>query len=366
MNILIVSTEEYLTLRLLKCLAGRDNAVHVWEASGGQALRASRHCRRHRAFDCAALEYPTGPLCAEIDRYCRRHAIDIVLPSGMAAGFFLAACQANWPAATLPVPSFELLQTLNNKWRFSRLLEQHGLPFPESRLIVREEDAQAVPLPFPVIVKPLELDAGRGVARCNSQSELAAHVRRHRASLPLLVQEYIPGEDVGLGLLARAGEVLASTIQRQLPDSSGVEFIRHDGILDIGRQIMSVCNYEGIAHFDLRLDSRDGSVKVLECNPRFWASLPFCMVAGVNFAELGMRLALNLPLPDTSCRNVSLTFPTKVLSGAMRGRAQRLSEPSRAALRFTLSDPVPNLLIGAGRMRRKVGSLFLNAHEEVC
>ena len=278
----------------------------------------------------------------------------------MASGFLLASRQEGFHAAPiLPMPPMDLLRMLDNKWHFSRFLERHGLPFPHSRLLERAEDALALDLPFPVIIKPLDLDAGRGVARCDSSADVHAYLKRPDAATPLLIQEYIPGVDIGLGLLAHRGTVLAWTIQRQRPDGSGIEFIEHGGVLEIGRRIVDACQYDGITHFDMRLDSRDGSVKVLECNPRFWASLPFCMIAGVNFADLGVRLAQGLPVPEASYTTLSLTFPTKLFGGALRGASGwRLSEPSRHALRVTLADPLPHLSLGAGKIQRKMGSLF--------
>ena len=348
MNVLVISTEEYLTLRLLKCLAETDAAVHVFGSGRTRALRASRHCRRYTAFEPATLTR------ADVDRYCARYAIDVVLPSGMASGFLLSAWEGGLAAPALPMPPTELLRMLNDKWRFSRFLQQNGLPFPPSRLLERPEDARSLDLPFPVIVKPLDLDAGRGVARCDTREDVQAYLKRPDAALPLLVQEYVPGADVGLGLLVREGEILAWTIQRQRPEGGGVEFIADAGILEIGRQIVRACRYDGIAHFDLRLDERDGTAKVLECNPRFWASLPFCSLAGVNFADLGIRLALGRPLPAPAYRTISLTFPSRALASG-----RRLSEPTRRALRATLADPLPLVLLGAGKVQRKVESLFV-------
>lgn len=359
MNILVISTEEYLTLRLLKCLAPLDAVIHIISAVPSPALRASRYCRRYSTLPLAR---PSETLCADINGYCRRHQIDVILPSGMPSNFLLAEITGCLEAPVLPITSPGQLRILNNKWTFSRLLEDLGLPYPNSRLIEQAQDVETLDLRFPVIVKPLDLDAGRGVARCDTPDAVAAHVARHSAALPLLVQEFIPGADVGLGILARQGEILAWSIQKQATDGSGIEFIAHEGILEIGQRLMSHLCYDGIAHFDLRLDARDGSVKALECNPRFWASLPFCMVAGVNYAELGIRLALGQPLPEVLAGQISLTFPSRALTGALRGQAPgwRISEPSRSALRFTLADPLPYVCLGAGRIGSKMKSLFAN------
>lgn len=354
MNVLVLSTDEYLTLRLLKCLAAMGAAVHV--VGPGGAVRASRFCRRYTAVSSGALAAPSERTRALLARLCAQDKIDAVLPSGMAAVFLLAGLGRELGGApVLPTPPLEHLRVLNNKWEFARLLQRSGLPLPPTRLLAAPEDAQTLDLDFPVIVKPLDLDAGRGVARCDTPDALAAHAERHQAALPLLVQEYVPGADVGLGLLIRAGRVAAWTIQRQNPDGSGVAFIEHPGVLGVGEAIAALGPHDGVLHFDMRLDARDGSVKVLECNPRFWASLPWCLIAGVNFAEGAIRLAQGGPPPPTTYRTVGLTFPSKLLAGA-----RRLDEPTRRALRTTLADPLPLLCLGAGNLGRRVTSLFPN------
>ena len=362
MNILVLSTEEYLTLRLLKCLKATGANVTVLGCGDGSALRASRHCRRYESFNRSELVEPSGMLLARIEQVCRKQEINALLPSGMASGFFLATYKTRLPIPALPQPPLEVLRQLDNKWLLSRLLEENGLPYPKSRLLERAVDADILDLNFPVIIKPLNLDASRGVVRCDTCEEVTTHLRGVGNTLPLLAQEFIPGADVGLGLLASGGIVLASTVQRQKPDGSGVEFIDHPEILEIGRRILAICRYDGIAHFDLRLDERDGSVKVLECNPRFWASLPFCMLAGVNFADLGIRLALNQPVAETICRPVQITYPTSMLKAGLGRKTSGggLSRESHQALRYTLSDPVPNLLLGVQKVRSKLSGLLGN------
>lgn len=368
MRILVISTEEYLTLRLLKCLAPLNAEVYVVGAGSCPTLHASQFCRRYDGFPPPLFAGSPEMLRTEIDHYCRRHEIDVVLPSGMASSFLLSPWKGSCgTACLLPIAPLEMLKVLNNKWFFSRLLQQQALPFPDSRLIERNEDAETLDLKFPVILKPLEMDASRGVIRCDTVAAVASHLKRPGVALPLIAQEYIPGVDVGLGLLACHGTVGAWTIQKQLADGSGIEFIEHEQILEIGRRIMAACEYHGIAHFDLRIDERDGSIKVLECNPRFWASLPFCMLAGVNFADLAIRLALDEPLPKASYQMLGITFPTKILSGALRGEVScwNIAEPSRKALQFTLSDPLPYVCRGADRVRRTAEAFFLRKPREL-
>jgi len=123
-------------------------------------------------------------------------------------------------ALGLPYNSPESVHACRSKLRQREVLRAAGLPVPEVFSLGLEEPLDAV-LPqveFPCVVKPLSLAASQGVIRANDAREFAAAVARIRALLEspeiqvtrepaldrLLVERYIPGEEVALeGLLDR-------------------------------------------------------------------------------------------------------------------------------------------------------------------
>ncbi len=129
-----------------------------------------------------------------------------------------AACAAR--ALGLRYNSRESVEACRSKIRQREVLWAAGLPVPEFFSFGLEESPEAV-LPrvrFPCVVKPLSLAASQGVIRANDAAEFAAAVARIRALLAwpeiqvtrepgldrLLVEDYIPGEEVALeGLLDR-------------------------------------------------------------------------------------------------------------------------------------------------------------------
>ena len=114
----------------------------------------------------------------------------------------------------------ESVENCRSKLRQRVILRAAGLPVPEFFSFSFDEPLDAV-LPrvkFPCVVKPLSLAASQGVIRANNAREFAAGVTRVRALLEspeiqvtrepgldrLLVERYIPGEEVALeGLLDR-------------------------------------------------------------------------------------------------------------------------------------------------------------------
>jgi len=98
-------------------------------------------------------------------------------------------------------------------------LLKHGLPIPEHRVLPLEQVLQedSIDIAFPSVIKPLALSGSRGIIRVNNADELVTACRRIERILRLeswlepyerthvLVESYIPGQEVALEGLLRGG-----------------------------------------------------------------------------------------------------------------------------------------------------------------
>jgi len=117
----------------------------------------------------------------------------------------------------------ESVEACRSKLRQREVLQAAGLPVPEffSFSLSEPLDAVLARARFPCVVKPLSLAASQGVIRANDAREFRAAVQRIRALLEspeirvtrepaldrLLVERYIPGEEVALEGLLDHGEL---------------------------------------------------------------------------------------------------------------------------------------------------------------
>ena len=89
-----------------------------------------------------------------------------------------------------------------NKMRASSLLRISGLPVPPHALVSNEEDAvrQAEALSYPVVVKPADLDGGKGVKAGlrTADSVRKAFAEASKFSHLILVEKHVPGRDYRL------------------------------------------------------------------------------------------------------------------------------------------------------------------------
>jgi len=180
-----------------------------------------------------------------------------------------------------PISDYETLAMLDNKWSFYLFLKENNLSTPETHLLNKAHEY--APNKFPILTKPLNQQGGRGIIRSDNQEEFSHAL--FSSKLPILAQEFIDGSDINLGILSCDGRIVSYVIHEKTPENV-VLFKEHNEVLQIGKQIVESLNFSGIIHFDFRYDGIDGTVKVLECNPRVWGSMIHAVFADVNFIEI--------------------------------------------------------------------------------
>lgn len=346
MNVLVLHDYAYdadcfLIERSLKSLSAAGYRAFVISADDPryQGLRLSRNYTKWMTCDLKTLDVAT------INAYCRRRSIDLVMPSDIGTTFMLARMGDAITAAHLfPLASPESLALLHNKWSFMQWLGEHGLPFPTSQLLAPDAALGGFDFGFPLIAKPLESSGGRGVQKIDSLDELRVYMRDHRvhSAAPFLIQTFVSGEDLVFGVLADHGRIVASTMQKYCADGSRAEFIQHPELLRMGEKIVSKLHFHGVAEFDVRLDAADRPW-FIECNPRLWASIVISMCMGVNYVDLGIKLAQGHHLPDAQLPTGSYVWPKQAALKLLRRQIKPtgLSRQSLYGMFVDFSDPLP-------------------------
>ncbi|MDP9335090.1 MAG: ATP-grasp domain-containing protein, partial [Actinomycetota bacterium] len=111
----------------------------------------------------------------------------------------------------LPHNPLDAVAATRDKAAMRRAFAAAGVPQPRFEVV---DDEPTGSVGFPCVVKPVSLSASRGVIRADdpvSAAIAAARVRAIGVDGPLVVEEYVPGVEVAVEGLLRAGrlEVLA-------------------------------------------------------------------------------------------------------------------------------------------------------------
>ncbi len=215
------------------------------------------------------------------------------------------------------------------------LAEASGVPVPREAFLGPEDQLAGLPEIYPALIKPNQADGSVGIrqdAVVRSRAEAEAYVAWVRRELPgraLLVQEYLPGPEYGIGLIGNpetklvalpALEVdfsrlpaglspILSYESKALPDSpywTEIKFKRAEAdpavlaaMAEHARRLFARLGCRDYARFDFRC-AAGGEPKLMEVNPNpAWADdgkLAFMAgFAGIAYPDL-LKMILDAAL----------------------------------------------------------------------
>jgi predicted ATP-grasp superfamily ATP-dependent carboligase len=213
------------------------------------------------------------------------------------------------------IPERELVEELVDKRRFQRRAAQLGLPVPRA---IELGAGEALPasgeLRFPVVVKPLTRRhatwkplTGAKVLRVSSPEDLRATWEQGAfTAIDVLIQEEIPGPESLVesyhAYIGAGGEVVGDFTGRKIRTyppahgySTALEVTHAPDVAALGRDVLERLSFTGVAKLDFKRNPRDGSLNLLEVNPRFSLWHHPGAKAGVNIPALVYRDMYGLP-----------------------------------------------------------------------
>jgi carbamoylphosphate synthase large subunit len=232
--------------------------------------------------------------CRQILDICASQRIDAVIGADVDGAHMLNAIRAVRPdlrgPATMPDT---LLDTVNDKARFASLLRGAGLPEPATTLAETSQRLLELGASrrFPLMAKPPDSSGGQGVVHLASMADLRAYAAaRGDDAGSVVIQDYLPGREIGFSAYVDGGRVLGSSVQCWLSAHSLV-YVDHPEAETLGRTAIERLGLSGPVNFDMREDAT-GRLHFIECNPRFWSTLNLSAALGANFVEVAVRSSL--------------------------------------------------------------------------
>jgi len=353
-SVLIPDGDDANALAVLRSLAEEKNVkIFVLSSDKHDSIRFSRHVSRF-------IHYPGGEineeqLAAMADAIKKTNA-DVLLPVGVKAIRLIAEHKEKLSKsiALPPIPEGESFDIANDKWLLSKWANENNIPHPFT-LLFRADDSieeQISAIDFPVIVKPRNGFGGTGIHIFQEANEFQKWYADFEHIEDQIIQSYIKGYDIDCSILCQDGKILAHTIQKSIkysvdyPWPYGLEFLSHDEILTIVQQIVEKFRWSGVAHLDLRYDESENRSKLIEINPRFWASVSASVFAGVNFPHLSCLWALKKELPPRKIENKIVVRTGPALKMTLNKLFKKKNDFSfdNTFFEFILKDPLPTII----------------------
>jgi D-aspartate ligase len=260
-------------------------------------------------------------------QYLRNNKVDVTISVGDISSDVLSKNKDEIMKYTrLTVPDYLTFLNAADKYRLMQYCMLNKLPCPityELNTTIKNKINEL--FEFPVIVKPTRGVGAVGLAKYDNIEQFQKLIARQEEKFgQLIVQEFIPQKG-GMQYQAEAfldekGMMKVCMVikkPRFFPINGGTSTanvtIESPEIVNITKTLLEGLNWRGAADVDYILDPRDNIIKILEINPRVTAGIKIGFIAGIDFADLHLKLALgqNIPeIPDYKigvyCRNFFL------------------------------------------------------------
>ena len=270
----------------------------------------------------------------------------------------------------VPTPCWDIIQYVYVKEKTYRLAAKHGIPVPQTYYPANEEELLKLHLEFPVVIKPSIRDnfynnVKTKAYRINDRDELIK-IYRYVCTIidpsEVLVQEFLPGGPNHLYSLCpffKNGKIVTSIMARrarQHPMDFGhattyAELVDIPQMKEIAEKFLGLIGYYGFAEVEFMQDTRDGTLKLIEVNPRVWGWHTLAIAAGVNMPYLlyqdaiGEEIDIRVPRKQMKWVRLMTDIPT-VLKESIRGRFKigdylKSMKGKKEFAVFALDDPLP-------------------------
>lgn len=269
-------------------------------------------------------------------------------------------------------PAWDVLRWVYDKRLTYELAERVGVPYPSTLRAGDGFDPTTSPVSFPAALKPAVKEESNALTaakawRVDNRQELASLYQAACQLIPaevLMIQELVPGggeTQLSYAALCRDGVPLASLTARrtrQYPADFGrastfVETVECPEVVEPSLRLLHELRYTGLIEVEYKRDPRDGTLKLLDMNPRVWGWHTLCVGAGVDFPWLQWLLICGEDVPFSTGRSgvrwlrFATDLPTVLKDLAHRrlgiGPYLRSLRGPRESAIFAWDDPLPGL-----------------------
>ncbi|MFN8156396.1 MAG: ATP-grasp domain-containing protein [Candidatus Nanopelagicales bacterium] len=341
-DVLLLATNPGLALAASRCLWDAGMTFQLVSTGRYASVTSMSNCVGSAHVDAAAVRDDDPALLETLQRALELSPSTVVVPAGLPATFFLSRHQDALPARQVfPVSSYDVLLELDDKWRFGELLGRLLQPHPGTTLVTSLEQAREIPVDDRLVLKPLAAEGSLGVRVVSSSAELVAAIEPIEAAglMPVLVQEFIPGDDMGVNVIADHGEVLGTRVQKFEADGR-LSFLDRPDAVAIATAVVKETGAHGVFNFDLRRDEATDRLFMTECNPRIYATSHKSAYSGMNPVALGVELARAGRVRVLPAEPTDVQPPLRTLKRVLRKQRDGVNPASLRCMDAEVRNPL--------------------------
>lgn len=346
------------TLAAIRSLGNKGIDIIAAEDTRWTTSSFSKYCRR-------ALVYPKPGKEPEafyswLVKIINEYSVDVLFPmDDNVMDVVIEHKEELQKLCRMLLPDVNAYRIASDKGLAVVAAQRSGLDCPKTWVPENEDDllnleAYVAEVAFPLVIKPRKSSGSRGIVIVNKREEFVEqYMEVHKRFQFPLIQEYIkPGPRFDVCLLFNSkSELRASFVQKELrhfPIDRGPSTVQESVWLpDLVKQsvgLMQDLKWQGIAEVEFMYDDKDGKLKFMEINPRFWNSLHLSILAGVDFPWLLYRLIMEDDIKEVVNYRIGVkcrwSLPGDILHFLVNKNRFRMDPPWWAGKRSRVYDDI--------------------------
>lgn len=204
----------------------------------------------------------------------------------------------------------EMIDNAENRYKFSRLLDNIGIDQPEWKELTTLDDAREFchKVNYPCLVRPSYVLSGAGMTVVYTDNELDKYLGNAKEispDYPVVVSKFIDNaKEIEVDAVAQNGKVVILAISEHI-ENAGVhsgdatlvlpaQDLTPDTIERIKQIVFNIgSNLNVNGPFNLQLIAKDDKLKVIECNLRVSRSFPFASkTLNINLIDIATKVII--------------------------------------------------------------------------
>ncbi|GMM32351.1 bifunctional carbamoylphosphate synthetase/aspartate transcarbamylase [Martiniozyma asiatica (nom. inval.)] len=208
----------------------------------------------------------------------------------------------------------EMIDSAENRYKFSRMLDNIGVDQPAWKELTSMEEAEdfANNVGYPVLVRPSYVLSGAAMNTVYSRDDLASYLSQAvevSPDYPVVITKYIENaKEIEMDAVAKDGKMIMHVVAEHV-ENAGVH--SGDATLIVPPQDLDKETVKRIVEatakigkaldvtgpYNIQFIAKNNEIKVIECNVRASRSFPFnSKVVGVNMIEMATKAIMDLPV----------------------------------------------------------------------
>ena len=280
----------------------------------------------------------------------------------------------------------EMTLAMLDKAKTNDLARRAGVPIPRTWELQKREDLLEIldEIPYPCALKPCHSHEfqrhypSRKLFVVENEKQLIDRFNAaEELGLSMLLSEIITGGDDRLcsyfTYIDESGEPLFHFTKhklRQYPIHFGIGTYHisdwSPAVAELGLAFFRAIGIRGLAYVEFKRDSRDGQLKLIECNPRFSAATELLVLSGIDLPLFVYNRLTGGPLPPTEHYRKGVRLVRPLEDFAAFRQYNRRGELSTAnwlgsflhpwhTAYFRWRDPWPSVAQAVHQLRYQIG-----------